>query len=112
MIGSGAPQGHYTGHTGKHAYGPLRPGVRYRVIQAFTDFDRQVHPVGEEWSYLGTAFLPYDDGRSLFVSLDGVGEWHIRMQDRPEEQGPILDNLNAYVVATAPATSSPAQGAD
>ena len=31
------------------------------------------------------------------VSLDGEREWHIRMQDRPEEQGPILDKLHEYV---------------
>ena len=47
------------------------PGKRYRVIKAFKDFDRQDHPIGEEWTYIGTAFLPYDDGRSIFVSLDG-----------------------------------------
>jgi hypothetical protein len=97
MIDEGAPKGTYTSHGVGHAYEHLVPGRRYRVVKEFIDFDRQVHPVGEEWTFLGTAFLPYDDGRSLFVSLDGVREWHIRMQDRPEEQGGILDNLNVYV---------------
>ncbi|MBK8838150.1 MAG: DUF3601 domain-containing protein [Hyphomonadaceae bacterium] len=40
-------------------------------MKAFTDFDRDEHPVGEEWSYIGTAFLPYDEGRPLFVSRYG-----------------------------------------
>ena len=76
----------------------MLPGKRYRVVKAFTDFDRQEHPVGEEWVYIGTAFLPYDDGRSIFVSVDGEREWHIRMQDRAEEQQPVLDGLKEYVV--------------
>jgi hypothetical protein len=80
-----------------HAYRHLEPGRRYRVVRAFTDFDRILHPVGETWIYRGTAFLPYDDGRSLFVSPDGQRDIHIRMQDRPEEQGPILDQLEAYI---------------
>jgi len=98
MIGSGAPKGTYSGRGVGHGYSHLVPGKRYRVVKAFTDFDRQEHLVGETWTYVGTAFLPYDDGRSLFVSLDGEGEWHIRMQDRPEEQGPVLDHLREYVV--------------
>jgi hypothetical protein len=35
----------------------------------------------------------------LFVSFDGVQETHIRMQSTPEEQGPLLSNLAAYLVA-------------
>jgi len=40
---------------------------------------------------------PYEDGLSLFVSIDGVSEWHIRLQWRPEQQGAIIDNLSHYV---------------
>ena len=88
-----------TNHGVGHGFHYMEPGKRYRVTRAFTDFDRQEHPVGETWTYIGTALLPYDDGRSIFVSLDGEREWHIRMQDRAEEQGPVLDALEAYVVA-------------
>jgi Domain of unknown function (DUF3601) len=94
----GSPKGTYASHGVGHAYLHMAPGKRYRVVKAFTDFDRQVHPVGETWTYVGTAFLPYDDGRSIFVSLDGTREWHIRMQDREEEQRGILDDLKSYVV--------------
>lgn len=97
MIGDGAPKGTYTRHGVGHGFHHMEPGKRYRVIQPFRDFDGQDHPIGETWTYLGTAFLPYDDGRSLFVSVDGDREWHIRMQDRPEEQGPILDSFQTYV---------------
>jgi Domain of unknown function (DUF3601) len=77
--------------------GGLRPGQRYTVIQAFRDYDGDDHPVGETWIFLGHNFLPYDDGLSLFVSKSGDDEWHIRMQWRPEEQGPIIDAFDRYV---------------
>lgn len=99
MPSSVARTGRARGKTGTMAgFAHLVPGSRYRVVRAFTDFDGAVHPVGEEWTYLRTAFLPYDDGRSLFVSVDGDDERHIRMQDRPEAQGAILDHLQDYVV--------------
>lgn len=99
MIGEGAPKGTYTHHGVGHGFAHMTPGKRYRVIKAFKDFDGSVHAVGEEWTYIGTAFLPYDDGRSIFVSVDGERESHIRMQDRVEEQQPILDKLHEYVAA-------------
>lgn len=99
MIGDGSPKGTYTNHGVGHGFHHMQPGKRYRVIKPFKDFDGQEHPAGEEWTYIGTAFLPYDDGRSIFVSLDGEREWHIRMQDRAEEQGPVLDRFQDYVVA-------------
>lgn len=99
MIGDGAPKGTYSAHGVGHDWQHLVAGKRYRVIKAFKDFDRQDHPIGEEWTYIGTSFLPYDDGRSFFVSIDGTREVHIRMQDRAEEQGPILDHFRDYVTA-------------
>jgi hypothetical protein len=77
----------------------LEPGRRYRVIKAFVDHDRDAHPVGEEWTFLRSAFVPYHSGMSWFVSFDGAQETHIRLQAIPEEQGEILDNLAEYLVA-------------
>ena len=79
----------------RHAF--LQSGRRYRVLREFTDFDGDAHRAGEEWTFLGSNFVPYEDGLSLFVSKDGVSEWQIRMQWRPEAQGPVLDRLDAYV---------------
>ena len=75
----------------------LEAGRRYRVLREFADFDGDAHYPGEEWAFLGASFLPHDDGLSLFVSLDGVQEWQIRMQWRAEAQGAVLDTLRAYV---------------
>jgi hypothetical protein len=62
------------------------------------DFDGDTHSRGEEWTFLGASFLPHEDGLSLFVSLDGSREWHIRMQWRDEAQGAVLDALSRYLV--------------
>ena len=71
-------------------------GQRYRVIQAFVDYDRTLHPVGETWTFLGHSFVPYDDGMSFFVSLDGRQEWLIRLKWDSTQQGDVLDALDAY----------------
>jgi Domain of unknown function (DUF3601) len=77
----------------------LEAGRRYRVSREFRDFDGDAHPPGEEWTFLGASFLPHDDGLSLFVSLDGVREWQIRLQWRVGSQAEILDSLASYVAA-------------
>lgn len=75
----------------------LEADRRYRVCREFVDFDGDAHVPGEEWTFLGASFLPYEDGLSLFVSLDGQREWQIRMQWRVGAQGEVLDALSAYV---------------
>ena len=92
------PAGTYTAANPQTEFGPLVAGRRYRVARAFTDYDKFLHPVGESWIFLGKHFSPYDDGLSLFVSLDGAGEWHIRLSWRPDDQGPIIDSLGDYLL--------------
>jgi hypothetical protein len=79
----------------------VRPGVRYRVMKAFTDFDGELHPEGEEWTFLRNAFLPYESGMTFFVSFDGREESQIRLQWRPEAQSHVLDHLAEYVGAVS-----------
>jgi hypothetical protein len=91
------PAGTYTGLHPRREFGPLKGGARYRVVRAFTDYDGGLHEPGEAWTFLGENFLPHHDGLSLFVSLDGSREWHIRMCWRPEDQGPVIDALEEYL---------------
>jgi len=72
-------------------------GRRYRVKTAFDDFDRDRHPVGESWIFLGSNYVPYHAGMSLFVSLDGEREWLIRLQWYKEEQADVLGALDHYL---------------
>jgi hypothetical protein len=78
----------------------LCSGNWYTVTREFQDYDGHVHPVGERWMFIGKSFLPYEDGLTLCVSLDGKDEWIIRMQWRPEEQGNIIENLADYIAST------------
>jgi hypothetical protein len=87
------------------SHGPLVIGQRYRVVQRFVDYDKAVHEVGEEWTFLGSNFVPYEDGMSFFVSPDGIREIHIRLQWRPEEQAEILSNTASYLAAVIPPTA-------
>lgn len=97
MITGPYPKGHWTDVVPPEDFrGDLIVGRRYRVIKAFKDYDQDPHPVGEEWTFLGCNFLPYEDGWSWFVSLDGEHEWHIRLQERGGEQWDILQNVRAY----------------
>ncbi len=80
------------------SFGHLWPSATYVVVQAFRDFDGDEHSVGEAWTFIGASFPPYDDGLSLFVTIEGERR-HIRMQWREGAQGEIIDNLTDYVQA-------------
>ena len=77
----------------------LKAGTRYRVTRSFVDFDGHTHAVGEEWTFLGTSFLPYDDGLSVFIADETGRERQIRMQWRDEAQGPVIDHFQDYLAA-------------
>jgi Domain of unknown function (DUF3601). len=74
----------------------LVPGQRYRVIKAFTDYDRRVHPVGETWIFEKTDFLPYDDGLTVYVVQDGEPVVY-RLQWREEEQAGVINRFREFV---------------
>ena len=91
------PQGRWSARLGPEPYQMLQPGQRYAVVRDLTDFDGHVHPVGETWTYLTQSFIPYHDGLSLFVSLDGTREWQIPLQLIREEQAGIASQLASYI---------------
>ena len=94
------PAGHLSAN-GEVDFKHLRVGLAYRVARPFTDHDGVLHPAGECWTYLGHNFVPYHDGLSLFVSLDGAQEWQIRLSWLPEDQGHIIDALADHLVPAA-----------
>jgi hypothetical protein len=91
------PPGHFTARGGTDDFQMLRAGRAYRVTRPFADYDGDLHPAGESWIYLGDNFVPYHDGLSLFVSLDGAQEWQIRLSWRGEDQAHIIDGLPTYL---------------
>lgn len=74
----------------------LIPGQRYCVVQEFSDYDGQAHPVGESWVFEATNFLPYEDGLALHVSLGGLPVAY-RLQQRPEAQAALIENFTNFV---------------
>lgn len=79
------------------AFGHLVRGRQYSVVRTFHDYDQDIHFTGETWTFLGSSFLPHDEGLSLFVRCD-EGEYQIRLQWSEEEQENIIDNLRSYII--------------
>lgn len=75
----------------------LVPGKSYRVIAEFKDYDNIIHPIGESWRFTEKSFLPYEDGLSLFVEMNDQRK-QIRLQWRPEAQGPVIDSFYEFVI--------------
>jgi hypothetical protein len=91
------PHGHWTRTLPPRNERILERGALYRVTHPFRDYDGHEHPIGETWTFLGSAFAPHDEGLSWFVSLDGDQEWHIRMRLTPDDQERIVDAIASYV---------------
>ena len=81
---------------GKFTAADLIPGRTYRVIAGFKDYDGIIHSAGETWKFLEKNFLPYEDGLSLFVEMDGQ-RCQLRLQWRDETQGRIIDGFSGFV---------------
>lgn len=77
-------------------YVDLIPGRKYRLVKPFTDYDHQVHPIGESWTYVGTNYLPYDSGLTLHVLKDNAPDVY-RLQWIKEEQAAIIENFKDFV---------------
>ncbi len=73
----------------------LVEGHEYRIVREFRDFDGVAHGVNERLMFRSKSFLPYDDGLSLIVEIDGKVQ-QIRLQWRPEAQSDIIDNFHEY----------------
>jgi hypothetical protein len=76
----------------------LASGTKYKVVKAFTDYARNVHPVDETWTFLRTNFLPYEDGLTLHVQLENAAETAYLLQWRPEEQAYIIEHFREEFV--------------
>jgi hypothetical protein len=74
----------------------LTPGQSYMVAAPFTDYDGAIHPIGEIWRFVQKNFLPYEDGLTLHIEINGKRA-SIRLQWRDETQGKIIDNFSDYV---------------
>jgi hypothetical protein len=78
----------------------LSVGKKYRVRKEFKDFDHITHPVGEEWLFVKTNFVPHADGLTLHVKeKEGSSEKVFRFQWTDDAQAAIIQNFSEYVEA-------------
>ena len=75
----------------------LVPGVRYRIATSFRDVDCKPHTAGEEWTFVGYDFFPYDAGYTLFAESADGSSVIIRLQDHEQEQASILREFDQFV---------------
>ena len=78
-------------------YRHLKAGEKYLVVKSFRDYDNYSYEEGNVIEFIGSNFVPYEDGLSLFFVYQGR-EKQIRLQVRPEEQQEIAQNINKYLV--------------
>ena len=78
-------------------YDHLQSGGKYTIVKSFKDYDNYSYEEGNEIEFIGSNFVPYEDGLSLFVKYK-QREKQIRLQLRPEAQQEIAHNLKEYLV--------------
>lgn len=87
----------------KHArpteYGSLRLvlGRRYRIVQEFRDHHGSVHPVGEEFTYRGYSYFPYDEGHTIYVSTAVGKESFISLCGLDPAQNRVLEAMHEFI---------------
>jgi hypothetical protein len=81
----------------KKEYSHLVSGKSYKIAKTFDDYDKIRRFEGEVWKFVGSGFLPYESGLSLFFRIKGKLE-HVRLQMVPDEQLQIAENLQDYLV--------------
>ena len=75
----------------------LVPGVRDRIANYFRDADCKLHSAGEEWTFVGYDFFPYDAGYTIFAESKDGTYVVMRLQDHEQEQASILRVFDQFV---------------
>jgi len=70
---------------------------RYTIVKAFTDYDGKPYRPGRIYTFLGSDFLPYEDGLTLRFKQAGQAI-AIRLQWQKEAQMEIIESLEDYFV--------------
>jgi Domain of unknown function (DUF3601). len=78
-------------------YSHLIAGRKYTISKSFRDYDNYPYEQGNVIEFIGSNFVPYEDGLSLFCIYKDR-EKQIRLQIRPEEQEEIAHNIQDYLV--------------
>ena len=78
-------------------------GQKYRVNTSFVDADGIAHPVGEEWTLIGSKFHGYDQEYTLCIRFAQDDIRLIRLEDASpqfdanQRQHDVINNLRRYI---------------
>ncbi|HBY58943.1 MAG TPA: hypothetical protein DEH78_03930 [Solibacterales bacterium] len=90
------------------AFGTMRPGERFRIVRAFTDFDGDRFEAGRILTFRSYNYFPYDGGYTVAFD-EGV----LRLAEIDEANARVLAALDAHferIDDGATAASAPARG--
>ncbi|WP_064669307.1 DUF3601 domain-containing protein [Vibrio nigripulchritudo] len=76
-------------------YGALKAPNEYRIIKQFKDYCGITYEIGTKLKFIGSNFVPYENGLSLFFDNNGV-EQQIMLCVSSEFQQSIAHNLEEY----------------
>lgn len=75
----------------------LKRGRRYRVTKAFSDDGGVRHPVGEEWTFLGSTFSRFDDLHILGIKMPSGQVAQLPLCTDRDRQGEVVAHFDQYV---------------
>ena len=76
-------------------YEIFEEGMSYEVIQSFCDYKNVTYELGDSLLFIGSNYVPYDSGLSLFFEKDG-SEIQIMLRIDSHFQEEIALNLEDY----------------
>ena len=79
----------------KEPFKHLIPRKLFTIVKPFVDYDGIIHQKGGVYTFVGSDFLPYDDGLTLRFTSEGSAVT-FRLQWRAETQMEIIENLEDY----------------
>jgi len=77
----------------------LRRGEKYRVKASFVDADGAQHTTGEEWTFIGCKFSPFDNEYTLCVRIPSgeIKLLPLLADPQRQERYDVIKNFNKYV---------------
>ncbi len=80
----------------------LSKGGLYRVAKMFQDADGDIHPSGEEWSFIGATALNKDGVQTLRVQRTNRTVWTFSLSKSVPQQQDVLEHLHEYLAQHDP----------
>ena len=67
------------------------------VVEAFTDADGDLHPIGEAWTFEGLWFNKFNNEVTVFVTPSGGPSQTIPLLWMPDRQQDVIQHFDTYL---------------